>query len=281
VAVVTGASRGIGRGIVLGLAEAGATIYLTGRSTREGGPTVALSGTIEETAEAARALGGEAHAVACDHRDDPQVQAFFEHVAREQGRLDLLVNNVWGGYELLHAGEYETFARPFWQAPAALWDSMFLAGVRAHYVASTFAMPLMLSGGSGLIVNISSFAAANPKESVALGVAKSATDRMSLLMAEQVREHGIAVITLYPGLVRTEGILKWKEYIDLSNSESPQFVGRAIAALAADPRVLERSGEIAVAAELALEYGFTDLDGTRPQTLRPQYETLTKRGADP
>ena len=180
------------------------------------------------------------------------------------------MNNAWGGYELLHAGDYESFAGPFWKAPLAIWDSMFSGGVRAYYVASALAVPLMRGRQNGLIVNISSFAAANPKESVALGVAKAATDRLTLLMAGQLREHGIAVIALYPGLVRTEGILRWKDYIDLSNSESPQFIGRAVAALAADPHILERSGEVLVAAELAPEYGFTDIDGSQPQTVRPR-----------
>jgi len=260
----------VGKGIALALAEAGATVYFTGRTTRKTAAAVPLAGAIEDTADEARALGGEAHPVACDHRDDDSVRALFERIDREQGRLDLLVNNVWAGYELLHEGQYETFGGPFWEAPFALWDGMFSAGVRAHYVASSFAVPLMLRGERGLIVNISSFAAANPKEVVPLGVAKAATDHLSALMAEHLREHGIGVVSLYPGLVRTEGILKWKEYIDISNSESPLFVGRAVAALAADPRVLERSGEVVVAAEIASEYGFADIDGALPQSLRAE-----------
>ena len=117
-------------------------------------------------------------------------------------------------------------------------------------------------------MNVSSFAGVNSKENVALGTAKAATDRLSLLMSEQLRAHGVAVVSLYPGLVRTEGILKWKDYIDLSNSESPLFVGRAVAALAADPRLMDRTGETLVAAELAAEYGFTDEDGSVPDSLR-------------
>jgi dehydrogenase/reductase SDR family member 1 len=148
---------------------------------------------------------------------------------------------------------------------------MFSAGVRAHYVSSSFAVPLMLEHG-GLIVNVSSFAAVNSNENVALGTAKAATDRLSLLMSEQLRAHAVAVVSLYPGLVRTEGILKWKDSIDLSNSESPLFVGRAVAALAADPGLMDRTGETLVAAELAAEYGFTDEDGSVPDSLRPELE---------
>jgi dehydrogenase/reductase SDR family member 1 len=268
VALVTGASRGVGKGIALALGETGATVYVTGRSV-EGEPTTSLPGTIEDTAAEAGA-----RAIRCDHRDDDSVRAAFAQIEREAGRLDLLVNNVWGGYELLHEGHYETFGGPFWEAPLSLWDGMFSAGVRAHYVASALAVPLMLGRGGGLIVNVSSFAAENPKEVVPLGVAKAATDRLSALTAEHLREHGIAVVSLYPGLVRTEGILKWKDYIDLSNSESPWFVGRAVAALAADEGVLGRSGDTLVVSELAAEYGFTDQDGAQPPSLRPQFEAV-------
>ena len=266
VALVTGASRGVGKGIALAVADAGATVYVTGRSVA-GEPTTSLPGTLDETAAEAGA-----RTIRCDHRDDDSVRAAFAQIEREQGGLDLLVNNVWGGYELLHEGRYETFGGSFWKAPLELWDGMFSAGVRAHYAASVLAVPLLLRRGGGLIVNVSSFAAVNPKEVVPLGVAKAATDRMSALMAEQLGEHGVAVVSLYPGLVRTEGILKWKDFIDLSNSESPRFVGLAVAALAADEDVLARTGQTLVVAELAEEYGFTDENGTQPRSLRPQFE---------
>ncbi len=273
VALVTGASRGVGKGIALALGEAGAAVYVTGRSVADGERTTSLPGTIDDTAAEVRARGGEAFAVRCDHRDDGGVREVFARIERERGRLDLLVNNVWGGYEPLHEGQYEQFGAAFWEQPLDTWDGMFDAGVRAHYVASVLAVPLMPRDG-GLIVNVSSFAAASPKEHVALGVAKAATDRLSALMAEQLREHRIAVVSLYPGLVRTEGILKWKDYIDLTNSESPWFVGRAVVALATDPNVLERTGETLVAAELGTEYGFTDEDGAQPRSLRPQSEDV-------
>jgi dehydrogenase/reductase SDR family member 1 len=256
IALVTGASRGVGKGIALALGDAGATVYVTGRT----------KASLDETAAEVTARGGNGISLQCDHCDDAAVEEAFSRIEH----LDLLVNNAWGGYELLHAGEHETFAAPFWQSPLELWDSMFAAGVRAHYVASRLAVTRM--GDGGLIVNVSSFAARDPKGVVPLGVAKAATDKLSELVAEQLRELRIAVVSLYPGLVRTEGILKWKDYLDLSNSESPVFVGRAVAALAADPKVLERTGETLVAAELAEEYGFTDEDGAQPRSLRPEFD---------
>jgi NAD(P)-dependent dehydrogenase (short-subunit alcohol dehydrogenase family) len=274
VAVVTGASRGVGKGIAEELGAERAVVYVTGRSVQGGAPTVALAGTVDETAEAVTRAGGTGVAVCCDHRDDSQVEAFFRRIEAERGRVDVLVNNVWGGYEGLHEGQYEAFAKPFWEQPVALWDAMFSAGVRAHYVASALAARMMVAQGRGLIVNVSSFAGAGREPNVALGVAKGATDRLTASTAAQLREHGVAVVSLYPGLVRTEGILKWADSIDLSNSESPRFVGRAVAALAADPDVLDRTGQVLVAAELADEYGFTDVDGAQPRSLRPQFEVV-------
>jgi dehydrogenase/reductase SDR family protein 1 len=274
-AIVTGASRGVGKGIAEELGAAGAVVYVTGRSVHGSPATIALAGTIEETADAVRRAGGTGIAFRCDHRDDSEVRALFRRVEAERGRLDVLVNNVWGGYEVLHEGRYQEFGKPFWEQPPALWDAMFAAGVRAHYVASALAARMMVEQGSGLIVNISSFAAAGEEPNVAIGVAKGATDRLTASTASQLRERGVAVVSLYPGLVRTEGILKWAEHIDLSNSESPQFAGRAVVALAADPNVLERTGQVLVAAELAEEYGFTDVDGRQPRSLRAQFEEVS------
>jgi NAD(P)-dependent dehydrogenase (short-subunit alcohol dehydrogenase family) len=274
VAIVTGASRGVGKGIAEELGAAGAVVYVSGRSVRGAPMTVALAGTVEETADGVTHAGGTGIAFCCDHRDDSDVRALFRRVEAERGRLDVLVNNVWGGYEGLHEGEYQEFGKPFWEQPLALWDAMFAAGVRAHYVASAFAARLMVAEGSGLIVNISSFAGSGGEPNVAIGVAKGATDRLTASTALQLREHGVAVVSVYPGLVRTEGVLKWAEHMDLSNSESPRFVGRAVAALAADPNVLERTGQVLVAAELAQEYGFTDIDGARPRSLRSQFEEV-------
>ena len=268
VAVVTGASRGVGRGIALGLGEAGATVYVSGRTETEGQGPGGLAGTIHGAAAEVTALGGRGVAVRCDHRDDAQTEALFAQVAREQGQLDILVNNVWGGYEHFADGTEFWKERGFWDAPLSRWDSMFAAGVRAHYVSGVLAVPLMLPQKRGLIVNTSFFAAQKDDAGVAYGVAKAADDRMAALMAHELHPHGIAAVSLYPGLVRTEGVLRAAEHFDLSNSESPQFLGRAVAALAADPQVLAKSGRWLVAAELAEEYGFTDLDGRRPASVR-------------
>ncbi len=267
VALVTGASRGIGKGIALGLGEAGATIYITGRTVEEGKSAARLPGTIYQTAEEVNWSGGICTPVPCDHRDDRQVEAVYERIRAEQGRLDILVNNVWGGYEHFTDGTEFWKEKGFWTAPISRWDAMFQAGVRAHFVASVLAAPLMVAQQSGLIVNISFFAAQRDDKGVAYGVAKAADDRMAACMAHELRPHGVTAVSLYPGLVRTESVMKAAEFFDLSNSESPQFIGRSIAALAADPDVLQKSGQILVAASLALEYGFTDIDGKQPKPI--------------
>jgi len=264
---VTGASRGVGKGIALGLGEAGATVYVTGRTVEEGNAAVPLSGTVHQTAQEVTDLGGQGIAVRCDHRDDAQVQAVFERIQREQGRLDILVNNVWGGYEHFNDGTEFWNEKGFWDAPFSRWDKMFDAGVRAHYVASVLAAPMMIAQGSGLIVNVSYWAAQRDDKGVAYGAAKAACDHMARCMAHDLHPHNVAAVALYPGLVRTEAVLKAAEFFDLSNSESPQFNGRAVAALAADPNVLTKSGQVFVTAAAALEYGFTDIDGKQPRPI--------------
>jgi NAD(P)-dependent dehydrogenase (short-subunit alcohol dehydrogenase family) len=268
VALVTGASRGVGRGVALGLGEAGGTVYLTGRTVEEGQAAVALSGTIYETAQEVTRLGGQGIPIRCDHRNDEEVEAVFQRIRTEQNRLDILVNNVWGGYEFFNDGTEFWKEKGFWTVPISRWDKSFQAGIRAHYVASVLAAPIMISQGSGLIVNISFFAAQKDNMGVAYGVAKAASDRMAATMAYELREHGVAAVSLYPGLVRTESVMKAAEYFDLSNSESPQFIGRAVAALASDPNIIQKSGQVLVAAALALEYGFRDIDGKQPRPLK-------------
>jgi dehydrogenase/reductase SDR family protein 1 len=267
VALVTGASRGVGRGVALGLGEAEATVYITGRTVEEGKAAVDVPGTIYKTAQEVTQLGGQGIPVPCDHRNDQEVEAIFERIRSEQNRLDILVNNVWGGYEHFNDGTEFWKEKGFWTVPLSRWDKSFQAGVRAHYVASVFAAPIMIMQGSGLIVNISFFAAQKNSSGVAYGVAKAADDRMAATMAYDLREHDVAAVSLYPGLVRTEAVMKAADYFDLSNSESPQFIGRAVAALAADPNIMHKSGKVLVAAELAREYGFTDIDGAQPRPL--------------
>ena len=250
--------------MALGLGEAGATVYVTGRTLSDGDSE--LPGSLESTGEAVSQLGGEARVVRCDHTRDEEVESLFARVLDESGRVDVLVNSVWGGYERMSEDGEFTFALPFWEQPWWRWDAMFQAGVRAAYVASALAARSMVRARSGLIVNISALAARKYLGNVAYGVSKAATDKLSSDMAEELREHGVAVVSLYPGLVRTESVLAAGVF-DLSNSESPQFLGHAVAALAADPDVYARSGQVLVAAELAREYDFRDIDGLQPAPL--------------
>lgn len=259
VALVTGASRGVGRGVALGLGEAGARVYVTGRSQQD------IQATIDEVTK----LGGQGHAVRCDHCDDEQVEALFQQIRMAHGHLDILVNNVWGGYKGMVMDGQWTWERPFWEQPPWRWDSMFQAGVRAHYVASYFAAPLMIAQRRGLIVNISFWAAQKYTRNVPYGVSKAATDRLTADLAHELRDHNVAVVSLYPGWVRTELAQEVIEFFDAvaefkQNSESPQFVGRAVAALAADADIMQKSGQVVVTGALGSEYGFTDIDGRQP-----------------
>ena len=252
VAVVTGASRGVGKGVALELAADGATVYATGRTAAE---------------EYSAAADARVIPVRCDHTNDEEVEAAFRRVSDEQSRLDILVNSVWGGYEnMVEDGEF-TWVRPFWTQPLWRWDKMFAAGVRAYYVSSIRAARMMVAQGGGLIANISFWAAQKYVGNVAYGVAKAATDKMTADMAHELREYNVAVVSLYPGMVRTEKVLESAAFLDLSNSESPQFIGRAVAALASDPNVMSKTGQVLVAAALAQEYSFADIDGKQPRPL--------------
>jgi dehydrogenase/reductase SDR family protein 1 len=250
IAVVTGGTFGVGRGIAMELAQAGARVFVTGRSVQEG------------VSDDSPITG-----IRCDHRVDEQVAAAFERVAQEADRVDILVNNVWGGYERMIEDGTFTWGKPFWEQPLWRWDAMFGAGVRAHYYSSQLAARSMVASGRGLIVNISFWSAQKPIGNVAYGVSKAATDKMTVDMASELRPHGVTVVSLYPGLVRTEKVMEAAAWLDLSNSESPEFIGRAVAALAADSDVIRHTGAVLVAAGLALEYGFTDTDGKTPRPL--------------
>jgi dehydrogenase/reductase SDR family protein 1 len=250
IAVVTGGIAGVGRGIASELAISGARVFATGRSARAG-----------------QAGDSRITEIRCDHRDDDQVAAAFARVAQDAGAIDILVNNVWGGYERMTEDGLFTWSKPFWEQPLWRWDAMFQAGVRAHYYASQLAARSMIARQRGLIVNISSWAAQKHIANVAYGVSKAATDKMTQDMATELRPHGVTVVSLYPGLVRTEKVMEAAAWLDLSNSESPEFVGRAVAALASDPNVIRHTGAVGIAANLAVEYGFTDTDGKVPRAL--------------
>jgi len=273
IAVVTGGSRGVGKGIAKGLAEQGAIVYITGRTVDKDNADVPLSGTINETAKEVNELGGVGIPYQCDHKNDEEVRKLFKKIKNEYGNLDILVNNVWAGYENIYQvnkPEDYIFEDNFWEQPISLWDDMFDVGLRSNYIASKFAVPLMLEQNSGLIVNISFFAGRRYMSNVAYGVCKAAVDRLTQDMAHELKDDGIASVSLYPGMVRTEGVMKNKNILDLSNSESPMFIGRAVAALAQDKKIINKTGNILIAAEVAKEYNFTDIDVKQPKSLRKE-----------
>ena len=248
VAVVTGASRGVGRGIATALADAGARVYATGRTVQ------------------AADLPAGVERVTCDHTDDAAVERLFERVAAESGRLDVLANSAWGGYERMVEGGRFTWPLPFWEQPRWRWDAMMTAGVRAAFVASQLAARLMVPARRGVIANVSFWAAQKYLGNVLYGVSKAATDKLTADAARELRPHGVTAVSLYPGLVRTEAVLAAGVF-DLSNSESPEFVGRAVAALAADGDAIRWTGQVLVVAEVARQYGFADVDGKQPRAI--------------
>ena len=272
VALVTGASRGIGKGIALELGAAGYTVYVTGRSVESG----ALPGTVGETAAQVTALGGTGIAVACDHHDDEQVRSVFSRIDTEQGRLDVLVNNVYSAPDLV-----PWLDKRFWELPIAAWDQVIDIGTRSHYVACVLGTPLMLRHGSGLIVNVSSSGAVTYAHNVVYGVGKAAVDKMTADMAVELDGTGVHVVSLWPGLVRTELLemgaktdgdqsyieLPGEGRFDLTGAESPRFLGRAVVALAGADDLEQRSGSAFTSAGLARDLGFTDVDGRIPEVL--------------
>lgn len=260
IALVTGASRGVGRGVALALGDAGATVYVTGRSTRGGATTEGLPGTVDDTADEVTARGGQGIAVRCDHTVDADVEALFARIAEDHGRLDLLVNNAWAGYERSNEAKFDA---PFWKQPRWRWD-LFAGSLRGQFVASQLAAPLMVEQRKGLIVNVSFTDGDVLLGQAAYDVTKSGSDRLAQAMAAELRKHQVAAVALHPGFVRTERVeAAWDLLGDgpASIVHTPEYVGRAVTALLADPDLMDLSGQKLAVGDLAERYGFTDTDG--------------------
>jgi NAD(P)-dependent dehydrogenase (short-subunit alcohol dehydrogenase family) len=270
VAVVAGATRGAGRAIAIELGAAGATVYATGRSTRAGPSEMDRPETIEETAELVEAAGGKGTAVRVDHTHAEEVAALAERLRAEQdGRLDLLVNDIWGGDRL-------TEWVPFWEHSLENGIRMQQLAVHTHLITSWHLVPLMVERGSGLVVEVTDGDSERYRGSLFYDLAKASAIRIAKGQAEDLRERGVAALAVTPGFLRSEAVLdhfgvreeNWRDAITrdphFAASETPHFLGRGIAALAADPRVMDRSGEVLTSWGLAREYDFDDVDGARP-----------------
>lgn len=278
VAVVTGSTRGAGKGIALALGEAGATVYVTGRSSREGAPPEdGAPGTVEDTAEEVTARGGRGIPVCVDCTSEQEVAQLFARVEAKQGRLDVLANAVWGGNERL---DVLAWGRPFWEQPMDAWERTMGAGPRAYVLASREAARRMAAQGSGgLIVHVTDGLMADGSKPyaghLATDLAHACIDRMVEGMSADLRPFHVAVLALMPGFMRTERVLRHlktdaqKRQMRFDLSETPEYLGRAVAALAADPQRLRHTGQRTWVADLAREYGFTDLDGRQPARFDP------------
>ncbi|MBW2241284.1 MAG: SDR family NAD(P)-dependent oxidoreductase [Deltaproteobacteria bacterium] len=255
VAIVTGASRGIGKGCALELAAAGTTVYVTGRTLDEGSDR--LPGSLLSTVAEIEAMGGRGIAVACDHSDDAQVAELFARVSGDAGRLDVLVNNAFAVPAKLDP------KTPFWETPISDWDVMLDVGTRSAYVGTHFASRIMVPQESGLIVNISSAGAIKFFHHLAYGVGKAALDRITTDASSPLARHGVAIVSLWPNVVQTERVLRLRGF-DLTRAESQRFTGRAVVALAGDSQVMHYSGKAVTSRGLADAYGFEDVDGRLP-----------------
>jgi dehydrogenase/reductase SDR family protein 1 len=266
VCLVTGASRGIGRGIALALLAEGARVHVTGRTVTKAQASVhpQLEGSLDSLAVEAAGLPGTLTIHVCDHSQDVQTERAVAEVVASEGHIDILVNNAWPGYENMVEDDDFTWIRPFWEQPMWRWNNMIDVAVRAAFVSARAAAPSMVARQSGLIVNISFWAAQRYDGNAIYGIAKAAADKMAADFAHELRPYGVAAIALYPGLVRTEAVLRNAEYFDMSNSESPQFIGRVISGLWRDVALLDKTGRVHVAAALAQEYDIADIDGKRP-----------------
>jgi NAD(P)-dependent dehydrogenase (short-subunit alcohol dehydrogenase family) len=287
VAVVAGASRGAGKGIALALGEAGATVYVVGRTSRSGAkPLDDAPGTIEDTAEAVTNRGGSGIAVRADCTDDRQVASVFDRVAGEHDRLDLLANAIWGAADGNQTMDdwMAAWGQPFWEQPTVGWRRMMDAGPHAYFLTSAHALRLMAKKGHGLIVGITDGYAetstGQPAEGMGSGpllwsLSHQCINLLMRGMAGEAKKAKVAVVTLMPGFMRTEHVMrmlttdKLKKQFGFDKSESTEYVGRAVAALAADRKVMAKSGKIHFVADLAAEYGFTDIDGKRIPRFNP------------
>ena len=258
VALVTGASRGGGKGIALVLGEEGATVYVTGRSVRGKPTTLGRPGSIEDTAEQVTSRGGTGIAIRCDHTDDAQSGAVFDRIREEQGRLDLLVNNAWSGYEISTDPSLA-----FWEIEWRHWDLMFTGGLRAAAYASRLAAIMMTEAKRGLIVN-TTWVLDRPHGHAFYEVVKNGTNKLTEQMADDLRPYGVACVAVSPGFMRLERMNLPADRAAMA--ESAEFAGRAIAALAVDENVLNKSGQVLTTPELARTYGFTDVDGSQQST---------------
>ncbi|HZG55619.1 SDR family oxidoreductase [Paenibacillus sp.] len=270
IAVVAGATRGAGRGIAVKLGEAGATVYVTGRTTRETRSDVDRSETIEETAELVTAAGGHGIAVRTDHTEEAQVQALFERVEREQGgRLDLLVNDVWG------CERYIDFGRKFWEQPLSNALVMQDRAVRAHLITSYYGVPLLVNNKGGLVIEITDGMNYDFRGSVGYSLAKTANIHLAQALACELKPYGVAAVSLTPGFLRSEQMLAhfgvteqtWRQAPDphfRACSETPAYIGAAVVALASDPDILSKSGQAFSTWRCAEEYGIRDADGSQP-----------------
>jgi NAD(P)-dependent dehydrogenase (short-subunit alcohol dehydrogenase family) len=270
VALVAGGTRGAGRGIAVELGAAGATVYVTGRSTRAGRSAMNRPETIEETAEIIADAGGTAIAVAVDHADPKQVAGLIDRVRTEQGRLDLLVNDIWGGDPLT---DWEV---PFWEHDLDNGLALLHQALDTHLITSWHAAPLLIETGGGLVLEITDGISARYRGTLFYDLAKSAVIRLAFAQAEDLRPHGVAALALTPGFLRSEAVLdhfgvaesNWRDAIakdeHFAASETPGYIGRAVVALASDPDILERSGQGVATWQLAPQYGFVDRDGSQP-----------------
>lgn len=265
VALVTGGSRGVGKGVALALGEAGATVYVTGRTTTRG--CSQWPGSLEETVDEINRRGGCGVALVCDHADDESVERAFDRLFDEQdGRIDVLVNNVFA------APARMPIATPFWELDDSLWEVLMRVGLRSHYVASRFVAPRMVAQKRGLIVNTSSGGAVRYTFNVPFGVQKAAVNKLAIDMAHDLRPYNVASVVIWPGFIKSEKFLAQPDRMPaplakriLEQGESAEFAGRAVAALAADKDVMHKTGQLLLVAELAKEYGFTDVDGRVPE----------------